>query len=708
MGDNPIKILREFDFNGDKILDRVVARCDEGACKDHQVEIGAKGGQFRPLFDLEALRASPPPRPGDRVHYSPLYFLHKAQAADPAQRKALLRPIPFRVRLARSHPEPFSAKELLEQCDKKFAGDPTQLLQCSLQARQSPESHAFQAGRNEDPRFVYFESDGHPPLPPEYLAAGGGRLFQFDMNENPDLAAVTLRPVPPGVSLADQFLRIKTEKFLALARNDSSAQERRQAEAKKLIEAIEARESLSAEDLMGLLEVYFELKDRTKAFDKEIYDSLGKALEGKIRKLRIRSDLVGLLAERSQAPNWQWGMQEKLQLLLPYLDGMISSPRGAAEESWLEQQTFAKNILQLASQIPQLEVAALVGSTHRGVANDETRAIALRLSHGGAKRERMAFLYSIPLNFPGEKGLPHLLKLAKDREEEVRGGALQALGPHLASVQTPPEVKRAFFEALDDAVPKLRVSAALQLLNAGKEELAPALFQKIQGAKTKEEREVLERLVSTNPDDPNLKPVNLKLIALIAIAKFRKPAEAEAWLKKMLEEEKDGDTLVLVASALGSLLGPRALGLVFQRLQKAAPDPLFLQAIQWVDQNRIRQAAPYIYRLIQHPSAPVRGAALSAVRRMDERSVLFALLKDSHHQDPQLRLRSVQALSLYHNRGAPKRLIALLKDPDEKVREAALEGLQGLLKVEPPGTYVRKLARDDKFLREKLGKLLDH
>jgi hypothetical protein len=149
-------------------------------------------------------------------------------------------------------------------------------------------------------------------------------------------------------------------------------------------------------------------------------------------------------------------------------------------------------------------------------------------------------------------------------------------------------------------------------------------------------------------------------------------------LQENLKEEKDETNLILTAQALVHLNGKKSIPILMDRMTQPAPESLSLLTLAIIQQAQVKEAAPFIYPMIQDPRPPVWQAALWTVHSFDPAGALKALLRDSRDPEPATRSRIAEALQYYQQAPSVTRLLEMVEDRDPKVGQQAVLSLAAM------------------------------
>ena len=158
---------------------------------------------------------------------------------------------------------------------------------------------------------------------------------------------------------------------------------------------------------------------------------------------------------------------------------------------------------------------------------------------------------------------------------------------------------------------------------------------------------------------------------------------AEVWdsrLQRLLDEVKDDRPPPAALDALAQLAEDEAREGLEYVLSRCSRPGQRLQAAQLLGASLRRRSRPALAKALNDDHLGVRKAALKALEQIDAATPLQPLQLALGSRHPDLRLDAIQRLAQLRLASPliPRWLSERLNDPDEKVREAALDGLLAL------------------------------
>lgn len=363
---------------------------------------------------------------------------------------------------------------------------------------------------------------------------------------------------------------------------------------------------------------------------------------------------------------------DHLTVLIPEINRLLS----VASSSKLPDSS---DLLALADRIVQTEASVLVALGKKGDRSPEVLAWIEKIIAGHlSPLARAASAYTSLLL--GEKSIPYLIDLTRNENTLVRLHAYKTL----MMITATPQVIETLKEGLDDDNVEIRFLAANALMSQNIPEVATLLAQKLGQYRTakksqsrlaasSETANVETPIAMTRSQGANSAPT-LKQLALFAISKFGQPAEAAHLLKEMLYDEEDETDLTLVAQALITLKGIDGLKILLDRIESGhAPVILIEYASGMVVKIKAKQFAPRLFKCLFHSEERVRKMVASNLSALNDELVLAAIIHHSYNKETHIRLRMAEALAYFNCDDSRDRLIELMLDDDEAVREAAEE-----------------------------------
>ena len=263
-----------------------------------------------------------------------------------------------------------------------------------------------------------------------------------------------------------------------------------------------------------------------------------------------------------------------------------------------------------------------------------------------------------------EEAAPEIALLLKDVSGEVRREAVDALW-HLDATRHAPDV----LALLKDPDPKVRAQAVQALADLGGNEVVPSVVELL----ADKDAEVFRFAVSTLAVREARETFSTVLEAVL-----RRPAKdlenLGLWIGR-LAMRKHGPDLIKLAGHDREELTSLAVGALIE--------------------GRFKEVTPALVRLYRHEDKGVREYAAEGLARVDPDRA-WLLLKDGlSHKDPLKRRDSVYFMGQQGLAHAVPRLIELLNDENEHIRQKAAEAL-GKLDAREAEVAVRGALTDEK------------